>query len=619
MAASAVGIITLFAVVLAGPLAWAVATYVQRRRKGNGPSADGAAEAGVSEGQVDGTATQREEMSGVAYTLSLLGYAIGLGNLWRFPYLVGKWGGGAFIIAYLVCLLLVAIPAYLMEMVMGQYTRKSTVGCFKMIHPRWDGLGYGQALILLLVMAYYNVLLAYAIIYIAGSLVDPLPWADDSKNYFNVEVLNGYDDYAGKGLGPVQWKLALALLVVWLIVFASLAFGKKILTKVTWVTVVGPIVMLVVLVLRSVTLDGAGDGIEFYIGKFDSEVLGDLDMWASACSQILFSLSPGFGTAITMSSYTRPKENVFRTCMVVVVCNSAFSLLGGFAIFSIVGNITFRLNAAGGVLDEATGAMVATTVAEQASAGTGLAFIAIADGMRAFGSGTNAMSVLFFSVLLTLGLDSTFCWAETFVCYVEDYLLVKGGNKPAHWKIVGCMCAAMYLMGLLYCTRMGIELLDIVDHYCITYYLLLAVALEAFLFTWDFGWRRFVVHVKLATLGNLRTPLGQDVIPSAFWWYAIHFTMPACSLFLFFYIFSSDVDEPYGGYPDWLQGIGWSCLAALLAVTPLGFVRTLKLGTGSTLPPLEQDEAALAAALGITSTLPPLGQKEESMQKEESI
>jgi SNF family Na+-dependent transporter len=428
-----------------------------------------------------------------------------------------------------------------------------------------------------------------------------------------MSVLKGYDDYAGKGLGPVQWKLALALLVVWLIVFASLAFGKKILTKVTWVTVVGPIVMLVVLLLRSVTLEGAGDGIEFYIGKFDSEVLGDLDMWASACSQILFSLSPGFGAAITMSSYTRPKENVFRTCMVVAVCNSAFSLLGGFAIFSIVGNITFRLNAAGGVLDEATGAMVATTVAEQASAGTGLAFVAIADGMRAFGSGTNAMSVLFFSVLLTLGLDSTFCWAETFVCYVEDYLLVKGGTKPAHWKIVGCMCAVMYLMGLLFCTRMGIELLDIVDHYCITYYLLLAVALEAIMFTFDFGWRRLVVHVKLATLGNLRTPFGQDVIPSAFWWCAIHFTMPACSLFLFFYIFSSDVGEPYGGYPGWMQGIGWSCLAALLAVTPLGLVRNLKLGTGSTLPPLEQDEAALAAALAIKSTLTPVEQHDVSI------
>ncbi|CAE8641946.1 unnamed protein product [Polarella glacialis] len=88
--------------------------------------------------------------------------------------------------------------------------------------------------------------------------------------------------------------------------------------------------------------------------------------------------------------------------------------------------------------------------------------------------------------------------------------------------------------------------------------------------------------------------------------------MPAWCLFLFFYIFSTDAAEPYGGYPGWMQGIGWSCLAALLAVTPLGFARSLKLGSGSTLPPLEQDEAALAAALGIKSTLPPLGQNEES-------
>jgi len=274
-----------------------------------------------------------------------------------------------------------------------------------MIHPRWVGLGYAQALMLCMLLAYYNVILAYTIIYLAGSLVDPLPWADDSADYWGTQVLNNYKgEYEGEGLGPVQWKLAVALLFVWVAVFASIAFGKEILAKITWVTVLGPVVMLFVLLVRALTLDGAGDGVKFYIGKFDGEVLGDLNMWASACGQILFSLSPGFGTAITMSSFTRPKENVFRACMITAFCNSAFSLVGGFAIFSIVGNITYRINEAGG----------ATTVAEQAKAGTGLAFIAIADGMRTFGDGTNVMSVIFFMVLFTLGLDSTFAWTETF-------------------------------------------------------------------------------------------------------------------------------------------------------------------------------------------------------------
>ncbi|CAK0846584.1 unnamed protein product [Prorocentrum cordatum] len=134
-----------------------------------------------------------------------------------------------------------------------------------MIHPRWVGLGYGQAIMLFLALSYYNTLLAYSLIYVAGSLFHPLPWAEHSASYWNDEVLNSYDgDYDGVGLGPVQWKIAVALLVVWIVVYLSLAFGKDILTKVTWVTVVGPVVMLLILLARALTLDGASDGIEFY-------------------------------------------------------------------------------------------------------------------------------------------------------------------------------------------------------------------------------------------------------------------------------------------------------------------------------------------------------------------
>merc|ERR1712232_602310 len=191
---------------------------------------------------------EREEQSTTGYTLGLLGYAIGIGNLWRFPYLVGKYGGGAFLVAYFCCLLAIAIPLYLMELVLGQYTRRNTLNCFRMISPRWEGLGWGQALMLFFALGYYNVLLAYSCIYIASSLIYPLPWANDSAGYWRNSVLNlptETEDVAG--LGGVQWPIALGLFVVWLMVFFALAFGKKALEKVTWVTVVAPIVLLIFL------------------------------------------------------------------------------------------------------------------------------------------------------------------------------------------------------------------------------------------------------------------------------------------------------------------------------------------------------------------------------------
>jgi len=350
---------------------------------------------------------------------------------------------------------------------------------------------------------------------------------------------------------------------------------------VTWVTVVGPVIMLIVLIVRTVSLDGAADGIKFYIGKFDWAVLGSLDMWGSACGQILFSLSPGMGTAITLSSFTKPKEDVVKTCIIVSLCNSAFSLVGGIAIFSVVGNIAYNINAAGGM----------TTVAEQAKSGTGLAFIAIAEGMKTFGAWTNSMSVIFFMVLLTLGLDSTFAWAETFLCYVDDAL--KGfGIKLARWKTVLLTCAGFFLCGLPYCTRMGNELLDTMDHYVVAYYLLLGVGLEAAMAMCSFGWRRFAIAVKRATFGNSGTPNGRELRPELFWKLCLGFTVPAMCLFLFIYIFLEDATVPYQGYPVWVQVVGWSSLLLTVIMTPLGALLNWK--GGSSLLSLEAEEASLA-------------------------
>jgi len=520
---------------------------------------------------------EREEVTGVEYLLELLGYAIGIGNLWRFPYLVGKWGGGAFVLAYLTCLVFVSIPAYLFEMVWGQSLRENTVGVFMKIHPRWKGLAYGQAFMLFMALGYYNILLAYSCIYIIGSLSDPLPWNDDSTSYWNDDVLNNYGgDYSGKDFGPVQWKIAVALLAVWVIVFFAVAFGKRVLSKVTWVTVVGPIVMLFVLLIRAVALDGAADGMKFYLGKFDGSKLTDIKLWAAACGQILFSLSPGMGTTITVSSYTNPKQDVYKTCMTVALANSSFSLIGGIAIFSIVGNITYRLN-------EEYGSGY-TTVAEQAKSGTGLAFIAIADGIKTFGSGTNMMAVLFFMVLLSLGLDSTFAWAGTFIDYVR-YFLKRFRIHLPEWQIVGITCVILYLCGLPYCTRMGNELLDVVDHYVVGYFLLFGVAIESVMFTLDYKWPRLLAAIKVATFGNPATPRGRVLWPEWYWRVCIHFLTPAMTTFLFFYNLETDAQHKYENYPDWCQGIGWCLFAIPLVITlVVGFRHYKERGS---LPPLD--------------------------------
>lgn len=594
-------VLTILTILLIGPLFYACKHVWKRSRTAKRRKSKGAKladEAGFH-GQKELVAMkEREQVSSAEYLLGLIGYAIGIGNVWRFPYMVGKYGGGAFVLAYVVCLVLVAAPLYLMELVMGQFTKKTTIHCFGMIRPRWRSIGYAQALMLFYVLAYYNVLIAYALVYIASSTVEPLPWANAASAghlaeleaagieahgnlsaaelFWQQRVLHSFEsleDNGGLGLGEVQGQLAGALFAVWLMVFLSLVFGKAILAKVTWVTVVLPCVLLLVLLFNVVALPGAADGIAFYIGKFDAQRLGDLEIWAAALGQILFSLSPGMGTAITMSSYAKPNEDVLRVCLVVVISNSLFSFVGGFAIFSILGNLALT-----------TGREVAEVASKS---GTGLAFISLAEGILSFGAGANVMSVLFFVILLFLGLDSTFAWAETAVCYVQDLLAAANRPQPK-WKIVGAVCTFLFLGGLPFCTRAGNQLLDVVDRFGVSYYLLLGCFLESCMFNLDFKWERLAYAVRAATRGNRATPTGRQIQPAPFWRMTYLVSVPCLTLFLFVYIFVQDLSSPYGGYPAGFQAVGWLILTSLLALTPL----TLWQRAPGTLPPLRARELA---------------------------
>lgn len=647
MAASASGVVTFLIILAVGPACLALYEYWVRRNKKLIENKDS-----PPEGEVEDKSAKREVVTRTEYILGLVGYAIGIGNLWRFPFLCGRNGGAAFLVAYFICLFFVSFPAYMIEFVVGQYTQFSTFFCYRMVHPFWQGLGWAQAFLLFWVLAYYNILLAYSCVYIIGSLSDPFPWAPEteefggtaSATYWSEEVLNAYSSYEDVGLGPCGWKVTMGTFFVWVMVLLAVIFGKTALSKVTWTTVVGPVVLLLILLIRASLLNGSSEGVEFYIGKFDADKLSELDVWRDACVQILFSLSPGMGTAITLSSFTKPRENVYYACWFVAMVNSLFSFTGGFAIFSIIGNITYKINFqsmktvisnlsaattvlatqswsgastaanaaqsaldAIGTFDEdayssndalqgvanhaldavtqissvadstarqiALGINLTTTessctlqeIAETARAGPGLAFIAIADGMQTFGSFKNVMSVLFFMTLLTLGLDSTFAWMETFISYVEDGLRLIG--KPQKkWVVVTVLCIMFFLLGLPYCTRMGLEFLDTVDNFVGLMFLLLGVFLESLMFSINFGFARFIDAIKTASGVNL------NPVWKAYWAFTTHFSIPLFCGVLFVYDMNTNRETPYGGYPGWMLDFGWTLLSICIILIPVGFI-----------------------------------------------
>eukprot|EP00929_Paragymnodinium_shiwhaense_P062974 TRINITY_DN31488_c0_g1_i1.p1 TRINITY_DN31488_c0_g1~~TRINITY_DN31488_c0_g1_i1.p1 ORF type:complete len:631 (+),score=81.14 TRINITY_DN31488_c0_g1_i1:72-1895(+) len=602
MSLSASGVLALTGLVAAGPAIWAglqLADKLKRKQPVTGKAGEACEdvkqveeivevelESGADRDPALAPRADHERQSTAAYTLILLGFAIGLGNVWRFPYLVGKYGGGAFVFAILICLCLLSCPIFLMEMGVGQYIGKNAIGCHRVIHPRWLGLAWGQTGLVFFLHSYYNCINAYTVQYVFSSCFSPLPWASDAPAFFEETVVNKQEGgIKANGLGSLQWNVVAALAVVWTVVFFSLAFGKKALAKVNWVCVVGPVFLLSILLARTATLPGAAEGVRFYMGKFDYTKLADIELWAQACGQILFSLGPGSGTTMTMSSYTRKGEDVFKICLIIAVCNSAFSIIGGFAIFGILGNLAMETNR--DVADLA------------ANSGPGLAFIAMAEGLTKFGSLSNIMSVLFFMMLLWLGLDSTFAATETLVSYLEDLCSSKRW-AVRRWHIVVAVCATLFLCGLPYCTRNGIDLVDVIDHYGSSYFLLFSCFAEAIMFMMDFGMTRFIIALKLATFGNPSTPNGRDLPMPRFWHAAMYFFCPVMLGFLLVMAVVADVRKPYGDFPLWLRLLGWSVLVFCGGAT----LSTIFRRGETSLPPLADEEARLQERLKALESTP---------------
>ncbi|XDV29500.1 hypothetical protein PO909_032619, partial [Leuciscus waleckii] len=227
------------------------------------------------------------------FLLAVAGNVIGLGNVWRFPYLCYKYGGGAFLIPYLVFVVTCGVPLFLLETAMGQYTREGGITCWHRLCPLAEGIGYAGQLILLYSCMYYIVILAWALFYLFFSFSAQLPW-DSCDNTWNTD---GCVNLAAKNLtinrtslinstpaatefwerrvlalsggieeiGKINWEILLCLIAMWIICYFCIWKGVKSTGKVVYFTATFPYVMLLVLLIRGLTLPGALQGVVFYL------------------------------------------------------------------------------------------------------------------------------------------------------------------------------------------------------------------------------------------------------------------------------------------------------------------------------------------------------------------
>lgn len=382
------------------------------------------------------------------FLLVCVGFAVGLGNVLRFPYLMYRNGGGAFFIPYLSMVLFIGFPLVVFELGLGQTYLQGPVKLFQQVIPsnskRFGGVGLASIIALSLVSMYYAVLLGWSTVFLFHSFhfSEDLPWKGN-ENYFFDEILNQSENI--EHLGGMNWPIFFSVSICMIFVFFALVKGIEGSSKVAIVTVILPYIMLIILSIRGITLPGAFIGIRYYITP-DWSKLFNSSIWIDAAVQVMFSLSPAWGVLITFGSYLDSKESVIKLSLILTCINSSTSIFAGFTVFSILGYLSYINN---------------IPISDVVSSGPTLAYvvfpIAIAEMPLAW-----VFAISFFIMMLLLGIDSLFASVEAIIGAVQDSDFIKSKNFAKYW-IVLFVVFFVWCGSLIFCTNGGSYLLYAAD------------------------------------------------------------------------------------------------------------------------------------------------------------
>ncbi|WP_420111912.1 sodium-dependent transporter [Pseudactinotalea sp.] len=467
--------------------------------------------------------------SRTVFIFAAIGSAVGLGNIWRFPYVAYEGGGGAFMIPYIVALLVAGLPFLLMDYALGHRFRGSAPLAFARLRRWTEGIGWWQVAICLAIAVYYAAVIAWSIRYTGFSFTQA--WGDDPESFLIKDFLQVSD---GVSFTVVPGVLV-PLVLVWLATIVIMALGVQKGIGATSVVFI-PVLLLAftALVVQAVMLPGAGAGLDALFTPHWA-ALAEPAVWGAAFGQIFFSLSVGFGIMITYSSYVGRKTDMTGSGLVVGFSNSGFELLAGIGVFAALG-----------FLAQANGVHVTEVV----EGGIGLAFIVFPAIISEAPAGA-LIGVLFFGSLVLAGITSLVSILEVVISAVRD----KFDLTRVRATLLVTVPAALISIAF-FSTASGLNVLDIVDHFVNQYGILLVAVVSTIAVAW--GVRALpTLAAHLNRTGSLH--LGR-------WWYVlVGGVIPVALTYILVQQLIADLRTPYGGFPTWMLAVfGWGIAIATI-------------------------------------------------------
>ncbi|XP_053190163.1 sodium-dependent neutral amino acid transporter B(0)AT1-like [Scomber japonicus] len=516
------------------------------------------------------------------YILTCVGFCIGIGNVWRFPYLCQTHGGGAFLIPYLILLVLEGMPLLLLEFGIGQRLRKGSVGVWSAINPYLTGIGIASMLVSLLIGLYYNTIIAWVMWYLFNSFQYPLPWTqcplNDNKTgyisecqrsttvdyYFYRETLNSSASITESG--GLHWPIVVCLLAAWTVIGICYIRGISTSGKAVYVTAILPYVVLAIFLIRGLTLKGSLSGLKFLFVPDVNELMKP-STWLDAGAQVFYAFSLAWGGLISFSSYNPVHNNCMQDAVILSFITGCTSVYAAAVTYTIIGfratekydqciseNIITLLNGFNlpedsiiqsnyeeafnhlnsSYPDTVLGLNLKTCdmqkLLSEGVEGTGLAFIVFTEAITKM-PGSPIWSVLFFIMLLCLGLSTLFGNIEGVVVPLKDLKVL-----PQHWPqeaLTGITCAIAFVLSLIFAQHSGIYWLTLFDNFAGSVPLLCIGLFEMISIAYIYGIDRFNEDIEFMTGSK----------PNIYWQVTWRFLSPLIILVILVFYMVTTVQE----------------------------------------------------------------------------
>uniref|UniRef100_H2YVB6 Transporter n=1 Tax=Ciona savignyi TaxID=51511 RepID=H2YVB6_CIOSA len=527
------------------------------------------------------------------FILALVGYSVGLGNVWRFPYLCYDNGGGAFLIPYLIFVLLAGIPLFFLEISLGQFTQQSCIEVWSRLAPSMKGVAYGSAVVNFMCAIYFVIVMSWSVLYLVHSCIPgDLPWTT-CGNWWNSEecrvadirrnvtmLLNTtscsrsnlttspeqefWSNYVLRQTSGIEnmggldnWPLILCFIASWVVIYLCVFKGARTSGKVVYVTAIAPYVLLTILLVRGLTLEGAWDGVVYFL-KPDLSKLLDSKVWEQAGGQIFYSYGICFTVLYAFGSYNRFNNNCYKQSVILASTCSLTSVFASLVVFSIIGHMSF---------------VQGKSIECVATEGPGLVFQVYPVGLSLLPV-PHLWSVLFFATLFMVGIDTQFAGVESCVTIFLDMWPQVGKGKYGREIVSALVCLLFMILGLPLLTNGGIYVFQLFNNYAVSGIALLWLAFfQSIAIGWVYGVDRYFENVKSMV----------GYYPSRYFKFCYRFFAPGISLFIFIFYCVKYTRLTLGDYvfPDWANIVGWLFSLMSMLCVPAFFIAEIYKSKGS--------------------------------------